>query len=193
VEIIQKAGSLTGRGPVFKSGGCHHRQAYYPYLSAGFRYAKSRAFRTPSEKNDISDVSTLLCRNNRNSTMAKRSRTYIWQFVIGLGLLSGIWTAIGIDPESIILNVLGDIVGRVYADPGVRSLLLLIPSILLVVSIIGAYRQGSVLGLISVVVAYTAGLVILVSTMTSLVLLGIAIIVGYLATNRRLRKKLTGT
>jgi hypothetical protein len=92
-----------------------------------------------------------------------------------------------------ILNVLGDIVGRVYADPGVRSLLLLIPSILLVVSIISAYRQGRVLGLISVVVAYTAGLVILVSTMTSLVLLSIAIIAGYLATNRRLRKKLTGT
>ncbi len=125
--------------------------------------------------------------------MAKRSRTYIWQFVIGLGLLSGIWTAIGIDPESMILNVLGDMVGSVYADLGVRSLLLLIPSILLVVSIISAYRQGRVLGLISVVVAYTAGLVILVSAMTSLVLLGIAIIVGYLATNRRLRKKLTGT
>jgi len=125
--------------------------------------------------------------------MAKRSRTYIWQFVIGLGLLSGIWTAIGIDPESVILNVLGDMVGRMYSDPGVRSLLLIIPTILLVISIIGAYRQGKVLGLISVVVAYIAGLFILVSTMTLLVLLGVAIIMGYLATNRRLRKKLTGT
>jgi hypothetical protein len=125
--------------------------------------------------------------------MAKRSRTYIWQFVIGLGLLSGIWTAIGIDPESVILNVLGDMVGRMYSDPGVRSLLLIIPSILLVISIIGAYRQGKVLGLISVVVAYISGLFILVSTMTLLVLLGVAIIMGYLATNRRLRKKLTGT
>jgi hypothetical protein len=125
--------------------------------------------------------------------MAKRSRTYIWQFVIGIGLLSGIWTAIGIDPESVILNVLGDMVGRMYSDPGVRSLLLIIPSILLVISIIGAYRQGKVLGLISVVVAYISGLFILVSTMTLLVLLGVAIIMGYLATNRRLRKKLTGT
>jgi hypothetical protein len=125
--------------------------------------------------------------------MAKRSRTYIWQFVIGLGLLSGIWTAIGIDPESVILNVLGDMVGRMYSDPGVRSLLLIIPSILLVISIIGAYRQGKVLGLISVIVAYISGLFILVSTMTLLVLLGVAIIMGYLATNRRLRKKLTGT
>jgi predicted branched-subunit amino acid permease len=125
--------------------------------------------------------------------MAKRSRTYIWQFVIGLGLLSGIWTAIGIDPESVILNVLGNVVGRVYSDPGIRSLLLIVPSILLIISIIGAYRRGRALGLTSVVVAYIAGLFILVSIPTSLVLLGIAILLGYLATNRRLRKKLTGT
>lgn len=125
--------------------------------------------------------------------MAKRSKTYIWQFVIGLGLLSGIWTAIGIDPGSVILNILGEIVGRVYSDPGIRSLLLLLPTVLLILSIIGAYRQGKVLGLVSVVIAYLAGLVILVSIMTSLVLLGVAIITGYLATSRRLRKKLTGT
>ena len=70
----------------------------------------------------------------------------------------------------------------------VRSLLLLLPTILLILSVIGAYRQGKVLGLVSVVIAYMAGLVILVTIMTSLVLLGIAIITGYLATNRRLRK-----
>ena len=125
--------------------------------------------------------------------MAKRSKAYIWQFVIGLGLLSGIWTAIGIDPEAVILNVLGNMVGAVYSDPGVRSLLLILPTILLVISIIGAYRRGRVLGLISVIVAYVSGLFILVSIMISVILLIIAIITGYLATNRRLRKKLTGT
>jgi hypothetical protein len=125
--------------------------------------------------------------------MAKRSRAYIWQFVIGLGLLSGIWTAIGIDPETVILNVLGNMVGAVYSDPGVRSLLLILPMILLVISIIGAYRRGRVLGLISVIIAYISGLFILVSIMISAILLIIAIITGYLATNRRLRRKLTGT
>ncbi len=125
--------------------------------------------------------------------MAKRSKAYIWQFVIGLGLLSGIWTAIGIDPEAVILNVLGNMVGAVYADPGVRSLLLILPTILLVISIIGAYRRGRVLGLISVIVAYVSGLFILVSIKISVIFLSIAIITGYLATNRHLRKKLTGT
>jgi hypothetical protein len=41
-------------------------------------------------------------------------------------------------------------------------------------------------------VAYIAGLFILISIVISLVLLGTAMIIGYLATNRRLRRKLTG-
>ncbi len=125
-------------------------------------------------------------------TMAKRSRAYIWQFVIGLGFISGVWTAIGIDPEAVILNVVGDIIGTVYSDPGFRSLLIILPTVLLVISVIGAYRRGRVLGLISVIVAYISGLVILVSIMTSAILLIVAVITGYLATNRRMRKKLTG-
>lgn len=125
--------------------------------------------------------------------MAKRSKAYIWQFVIGLGFLSGVWTAIGIDPGAVILNVVGDMVGTVYSDPGIRSLLIVLPTILLVISVIGAYRRGRVLGLVSVIVAYISGLFILVSMMTTAFLLIIAVITGYMATNRRLKKKLTGT
>jgi len=124
--------------------------------------------------------------------MAKRSRAYIWQFVIGLGFISGVWTAIGIDPEVVILNVIGDIIGTVYSDPGFRSILIILPTVLLVISVIGAYRRGRVLGLISVIVAYISGLAILVSVMTTALLLIVAVITGYLATNRRMRKKLTG-
>lgn len=124
--------------------------------------------------------------------MAKRSRAYIWQFVIGLGFISGVWTAIGIDPEAVILNVVGDIIGTVYSDPGFRSILIILPTVLLVISVFGAYRRGRVLGLISVIVAYISGLAILVSIMTSAILLVVAVITGYLATNRRMRKKLTG-
>ena len=124
--------------------------------------------------------------------MAKKSKAYIWQFVIGLGFLSGVWTAIGIDPGAVILNVLGDVIGTFYSDPVVRSLFLILPTALLVVSIISAYRKGKVLGLISVIMAYSAGLFIMVSTGTSLLLLIIAIIIGYLATSRHLRRRLMG-
>jgi hypothetical protein len=125
--------------------------------------------------------------------MAKKSRTYIWQFVIGLGFLSGLWTAIGIDPQAVIFGVLGNIVDTVYSDPAIRSLFLILPIILLLLSVIGVYTRGRLLGLISVILAYLAGLFILVSTVTALVFLGVAIIIGYLAPNRSLIKKIIGT
>ena len=125
--------------------------------------------------------------------MAKKSRMYIWQFVIGLGFLSGLWTAIGIDPQAVIVGILGTVVDTVYSDPAIRSLFLILPAILLIFSVYGAYTRGRLLGLISVLVAYIAGLSILVSTVTALAFLGIAIIIGYLAPNRRLIKRMTGT
>jgi hypothetical protein len=124
--------------------------------------------------------------------MAKKSRTYIWQFVIGLGFFSGLWTAIGIDPQAVIADVLGNAVDAVYSDPAIRSLFLVLPTILLLLSIIGAYKKGRLFGLLSVIIAYLAGLLILVSTVIALVLLGVAISIGYFAPNRRLLKKMTG-
>lgn len=122
--------------------------------------------------------------------MAKKSRSYIWQFVIGLGFLSGLWTAIGIDPQEFFLNILGKAVETVYSNPVIRSLFLLLPVILFLISVYGAYNQGRYLGLISVIIAYLAGLFILDATLGALGLLGIAIITGYVAPKRHLVKKL---
>jgi hypothetical protein len=117
--------------------------------------------------------------------MTSRSRKYIWQFTIGLGFLSGLWTAIGIDPGEVILNLLGTVTGEIYPDPTLRLLFILLPVILLLVSVWGAYKKGRVLGLASVLIAYVAGLSVLVALWTSLVLLLAAIVTGYLATGRR--------
>jgi hypothetical protein len=117
--------------------------------------------------------------------MAKRSRTYIWQFTIGLGFLSGLWTAIGIDPREVILNILGKVTGEVLPDPTLRQLFILLPLILLVFSVWGAYKKGKTLGLASVLIAYVAGLSVLVALWPSLGLLLTAIVTGYLATGRR--------
>jgi predicted branched-subunit amino acid permease len=117
--------------------------------------------------------------------MAKRSRTYIWQFTIGLGFLSGLWTAIGIDPREVILNLLGTVTGDILPDPAIRQLFIILPAVLLLISIRGAYKKGKSLGLASVLIAYIAGLSVLVALWTALVLLGAAVICGYLATSRR--------
>ncbi|MHB8164575.1 MAG: hypothetical protein ACYDDV_09600 [Methanoregula sp.] len=124
--------------------------------------------------------------------MARQTKTYIWQFVIGLGFLSGLWTAIGIDPEEVLLNVLGKAVDAVYPDPDVRTLFLVLPTLLLLISVFGAYKNGRVPGLVAVIVAYAAGLSILVSVPSALILLFLAIVISCIATNRRLVKRITG-
>jgi hypothetical protein len=117
--------------------------------------------------------------------MAKRSKTYIWQFVIGLGFVSGLWTAIGIDPQAVLLTALGNVVDALYSDPVVRLIFFILPLIILGISVYGAYRKGRILGLVSVIIAYFAGVLILASTATALILLGCAICIGYLAAGKR--------
>jgi hypothetical protein len=125
--------------------------------------------------------------------MARKSKKYIWQSVIGLGFLSGLWTTIGIDPEQIVIGALSGAVDILYPDPAVRYLFILLPTILFLLSVYGAYSKGKVPGLISVIVAYMAGLLILSSTVPALLLLLLAIGIGWLATNRRLVRKLSGS
>jgi hypothetical protein len=124
--------------------------------------------------------------------MARLTKTYIWQVVIGFGFLSGIWTAVGIDPEEVFINLIGTAVTTAYPDPSLRTLFVLLPTIILLLSVYGAYKKGKTPGLISVILAYLAGLSILVSLTTVLILLVAALFVGYLATNRKWLRRMTG-
>lgn len=120
----------------------------------------------------------------------KKTRNYLWQSVIGLGFLSGVWTAIGIDPEEVLLNAIGTTVEMVWPNEMVWTLFVLLPTLLLLISVYGAYRKGRILGLAAVIVAYLAGLSILVSAGTAIVLLLAAIVLGILATNRKTARRL---
>ena len=120
--------------------------------------------------------------------MGTRSGVFIRQFVIGLGFLSGIFTAIGIDPQQEVITIVGGAVASVYLHPEISALFLVLPTLLLIISLIAAYRKGKVLGLASVLVAYCAGIVILGSIAISLLLLTGAVVLGLVATNRRLLK-----
>ncbi len=121
--------------------------------------------------------------------MTRKSSLFIRQSVIGLGFLSGIFTAIGIDPQDEIIGIAGSAVTAVWPDPKVSYLFLVLPTILLLVSIYTAYRLGGIVGLVSVVVAYFSGIAVFSSPAAAALLLGIAIVLGYCATNRRFKKK----
>jgi hypothetical protein len=118
--------------------------------------------------------------------MTKKSSLFIRQFVIGLGFLSGILTAIGIDPQQEVISLLGRAVLSYYPDPEISYLFVILPTVILFASLAAAYLKGKVLGLVSVLVAYCAGIFVLTSTRTGLLLLSAAVVPGVLATNRKL-------
>ena len=119
--------------------------------------------------------------------MAKKVHRFIWQFVIGFGFLSGLWTAIGISPENLLINALGSAVTAQYSDPALRTFFLLLPMIILIVSVIGAYINGRIPGLISVLLAYVAGLVILSRLVAGIILLCAAVAVAFYSVRSRKR------
>jgi len=114
--------------------------------------------------------------------MRNKSKMFLWESVIGLGFLSGVWTAIGINPQSLIMGFVGQSASQVYPDPAIRALFVVLPTILLVISIISAYRRGKIPGLFSIIIAYTSGLLVLMSPVLAVVILSFAVITGILAT-----------
>ncbi|MFZ0004757.1 MAG: hypothetical protein WCC86_06580 [Methanoregula sp.] len=119
--------------------------------------------------------------------MTKKFPRFIWQFVIGFGFLSGLWTSIGIDPEGLIIAALGSAATKISSDPAIRVFFILLPLVILIISVVGAYRKGRVPGLIAVFFAYGAGLVILLSTLLGLLFLLVAIVIAYNSTKSRRR------
>jgi len=119
--------------------------------------------------------------------MTKRFHRFIWQFIIGFGFLSGLWTAIGINPESILITSLVSAISKLSSDPAIRIFFVFLPIIILIISVIGAYRNGRVPVLIAVFVAYLAGLVILLSALLGLTFLFVAIVIAYYSTKYQRR------
>jgi len=118
--------------------------------------------------------------------MAKRARRFIWQFVLGLGFLSGIWTAIGLDPEEVLISQLR-VLQQIRSSPaplsGTCSLSCRPSSLLFRLSGHTGREEGSAFS--RFLIAYGAGLVILASTVWGLVLLALAAAVGYGAAAKR--------
>jgi ABC-type multidrug transport system permease subunit len=70
--------------------------------------------------------------------MTKKSVLFIRQFVIGLGFLSGIFTAVGIDPQQVVISLVGRAVMSYYQDPEISYLFVILPTVLLFASLAAA-------------------------------------------------------
>jgi hypothetical protein len=116
--------------------------------------------------------------------MRKKSGLFIRESVIGLGFLSGLWTAIGINPQTILLTLAERTADELLHDPYIRFFFVILPTALLLFSVITAYKRGRVVGLVSVLLAYGAGLCVLESLSLSGLLLIVAIVLGIFATSK---------
>jgi uncharacterized protein YybS (DUF2232 family) len=113
--------------------------------------------------------------------MDKKAEYFINEFVIGFGFLSGLWIAVGIDPQAEVFKTFATIINTLNPDSGFGFLFFVIPIIILICSILGTYLMGGKLGLIAVAFGILGGLLILASPMISIILLFLGMGLGIIA------------
>jgi hypothetical protein len=118
--------------------------------------------------------------------MDKKAEYFVNEFVIGLGFLSGLWIAVGIDPQAEIFRAFATIIKTLNPNSGFGLLFYIILIIILICSILGTYFMGGKLGSIAVVSGFLGGLLILVSPWISIILLFIGMRLGIIAVRIRI-------
>lgn len=113
--------------------------------------------------------------------MDKKAEYFINEFVIGLGFLSGLWIAVGIDPQAELFKALNTFLNYVNPESRLGILFFLVPIVILFCSIIGAYFLGGKLGLIAVAFGFLGGLLFLASPLISIFVLFLGMVLGIIA------------
>jgi len=119
--------------------------------------------------------------------MSSKSDIFLHEFVVVFGFFGGLFTRVGVDPETELVKALLKIL-EVFVPsigPFYPLILALIIGALTILSILGAYSLGGILGLVSVACAWVAGLIIIGGSIQSLIgiffLFG-AMFIGWYAT-----------
>ena len=114
--------------------------------------------------------------------MAFRSRVgkaFVFESVLGFGFISGVWVCVGIDPETRLAGVFAGLVDKFAPGSGLDVVFWLIPTFLMIASLIAAYFSGGFLGLVAVGCAFMGGC--LITTKAGIALLVIGILLGFIA------------
>ena len=113
--------------------------------------------------------------------MDKKAEYFVNEFVIGFGFLSGLWLAIGRDPQAEIFKAFATIIKTLNPNSGFGQLFFIIPIIIFVCSSLVTYFIGGKLGCVAVVFGFLGGLLTLVSPWISTILLFIGMGLGIIA------------
>lgn len=114
--------------------------------------------------------------------MARRTSTFLKEFVVLFGFLNGLWLAIGVNPGAELLDVLEGIVANLASGAPVRFIFAALPIAFLAVMLVLIHRKGGWVGFAAVTCGFLAGLQILAAPTVSFALLLAGLLLGYLAT-----------
>ena len=111
--------------------------------------------------------------------MFQNSKSYnkhVRKWVIGSGFLSGVWIAIGIDPEQQLLSTMMMMMDNL--NPAIKWFILLLPTILTFFTAIIIYARGGFIGLLAVFIAFLGGTMMMTKPVIGAVLAVSAVILG---------------
>lgn len=103
---------------------------------------------------------------------------YSHKYVLLFGFLSGLWLAVGIDPEAIVIDSVLDVVKILYSEFKFGFMFYLIPILGTITSILGAYIEGGSIGSIAVIFAFIGGFSILIHPTIGIIFVLVGVLLG---------------
>lgn len=105
--------------------------------------------------------------------------SFVQEFVLGFGFLSGLWIHVGVNPESEILRAFAQVVEELAPSSGFSLIFWLVPIIGLVASVTGSYFIGGWFGLVAVSLAFLGG--VFIDSTFGVILLVVGVLLGFAA------------
>lgn len=105
--------------------------------------------------------------------------SFVQEFVLGFGFLSGLWIHVGVNPESEIVKAFAQVAEELAPSSGFSLIFWLIPVIALVASITGSYFISGWFGLVALGLAFAGG--IFIDSTLGVILLVVGVLLGFVA------------
>jgi len=121
--------------------------------------------------------------------MSNKGEKFTREFVMGFGFLSGIFLAVGVDPEGEIIKVLIELLSQYNPELALTYSIIfgIISILILIVTIFASYNFGGIIGLIAIFCAFLGGLIILFNIYIGFILLLIGLFLGPIAPDHNYR------
>lgn len=106
-------------------------------------------------------------------------KSFVQEFVMGFGFLSGLWIYAGVNPETEIIRAFATAIQELSPNPMYSFVFWIIPIVGTVISLSGSYLLGGGIGLIAVFLAFIGG--IFIGSTFGIICLVTGIIIGLIA------------